>query len=74
MDLQREYLSKNHAKYLLKYYVILVCKYRCKALNPQEVRRFYWGGHNIFWTKGYFVSSVGNVSQETIQRYIENQG
>lgn len=49
MDLQREYLSKNHAKYLLKYHVILVCKYRRKAL-------------------------VGNVSQETIQRYIENQG
>ena len=24
MDLQREYLSKNHAKYLLKYHVILV--------------------------------------------------
>lgn len=52
MDLQREYLSKNHAKYLLKYHVILVCKYRRKAL----------------------VGSVGNVSQETIQRYIENQG
>jgi REP element-mobilizing transposase RayT len=49
MDLQREYLSKNHAKYLLKHHVILVCKHRRKAL-------------------------VGNVSQETIQRYIENQG
>lgn len=60
MGLQREYLSKNHSKYLLN--------------HPQEVRRFYWGGRNIFWTKGYFVSSVGNVSQETIQRYIENQG
>ncbi len=32
MDLQREYLSKNHAKYLLKYHVILVCEYRRKAL------------------------------------------
>lgn len=137
MDLQREYLSKNHSKYLLKYHIILVCKYRRKALvcdvgmsmkhilldiaqesdfdievmetdkdhvhllvsvppklsplmivcqlkqessariwlrHPQEVRRFYWGGHNIFWTKNYFVSSVGNVSQETIQRYIESQG
>lgn len=137
MDLQREYLSKNHSKYLLKYHIILVCKYRRKALvgdvgfamkhilldiaqesdfdievmetdkdhvhllvsaphklsplmivrrlkqessariwqrHPQKVRRFYWDGHNIFWTKGYFVSSVGNVSQETIQRYIENQG
>ena len=27
-----------------------------------------------FWTDGYFVSSIGNVSQETIKKYIENQG
>ncbi|MDY4558089.1 MAG: transposase, partial [Alloprevotella sp.] len=25
-------------------------------------------------TDGYFVSSIGNVSQETIKKYIENQG
>lgn len=29
---------------------------------------------HIFWTDGYFVSSIGNVSQETIKKYIENQG
>ena len=33
---------------------------------------FYW--KNTFWTDGYFVSSVGNVSQETIKKHIENQG
>lgn len=27
-----------------------------------------------FWTDGYFVCSVGNVSEETLRRYIENQG
>ena len=27
-----------------------------------------------FCTDGYFVSSIGNVSQETIRNYIENQG
>ena len=32
---------------------------------------FYW--ENTFWTDGYFASSVGNVSQETIKKYIENQ-
>ena len=137
MALQREYLSRNHSKFLLKYHIILVCKYRRKALvgavdfaikhillniaeesdfcievmesdkdhvhllvsappklSPLQIvrrlkqesshriwqqhadtlRRFYWSGHEIFWTKGYFVSSIGNVSQETIQHYIENQG
>ena len=29
---------------------------------------------HTFWTDGYFVSSIGNVSQETIKKYIENQG
>ena len=137
MALQREYLSRNHSKFLLKYHIILVCKYRRKTLvgavdfaikhillniaeesdfcievmesdkdhvhllvsappklSPLQIvrrlkqesshriwqhhantlRHFYWSGHEIFWTKGYFVSSIGNVSQETIQNYIENQG
>ena len=32
---------------------------------------FYW--ENTFWTDGYFVSSVGNVSQETIKKYNANK-
>lgn len=27
-----------------------------------------------FWSDGYFISSIRNVSQETLQHYIENQG
>ncbi len=27
-----------------------------------------------FWSDAYFISSIGNVSQETLQHYIENQG
>lgn len=34
----------------------------------------YWGSREIFWTKGYFVSSIGNVRQDTIKHYIEDQG
>jgi REP element-mobilizing transposase RayT len=31
--------------------------------------------YNItFWTDGYFACSVGNVSEEMLKRYIENQG
>ncbi len=36
--------------------------------------RHVFYGENTFWTDGYFVSSVGNVSQETIKKYIEKQG
>ena len=132
----KEYISKNHSKFLIKYHIILACKYRKQLLvgaveydmkkimrhisemsdfdievmetdkdhlhmmvrsepklSPlQIVRRLkqmsisaVWKKygdflrHNFykvqtFWTDGYFVSSIGNVSQETIKKYIENQG
>lgn len=27
-----------------------------------------------FWSDGYFISSIGNVSEATLKEYIENQG
>ncbi|MEI3364246.1 MAG: transposase [Enterocloster sp.] len=29
---------------------------------------------SLFWTDGYFVSIKGNVSEEMLKRYIEDQG
>ena len=77
-----EYISKNHSKFLIKYHIILVCKYRKQLLvgafeydmkYGDFLRQNFYKEH-IFWTDGYFVSSIGNVSQETIKKYIENQG
>ena len=31
----------------------------------------YWGNH--FWARGYFVHSSGQVTDETIKAYLENQ-
>lgn len=36
-----------------------------------ELRKKLWKGH--LWNPSYFVGTAGNVSAETIQRYIENQ-
>ena len=33
----------------------------------------FWKEHT-FWTDGYFACSVGNVSEEMLRKYIENQG
>ena len=135
--MQKEYISSNHSKYLIKYHIILVCKYRKKVmldkdmdssvknillnvaensdfcievmetdkdhvhlliaahpkLSPLQIvrklkqettyriwkekesvlHRIYWR-ERTFWTDGYFVSTIGNVSQETVKHYIENQG
>ena len=131
-----DYISRNHSKFLLKFHIIFVCKYRRKLLvggigddmkrilgkvaeesdfdidiaesdkdhihllvsappklSPLSIvrrlkqistRRIYeLHGSSLrkvfyreytFWTDGYFVSSIGNVSQEIVRKYIENQG
>lgn len=134
--IEKEYLSKNHSKFLLKYHIIFVCKYRRRLLygkidstmknilldianssdfkievmetdkdhihllvssepklSPlqivrklkqestvriwklysEQLRKFFYREHT-FWTDGYFVSSIGNVSQEKVKHYIEQQG
>ena len=30
--IQKDYISKNHSKFLIKYHIVLVCKYRKKLL------------------------------------------
>ena len=37
----------------------------------QALKRTYWGRH--FWSRGFFVATSGNVSDEVIAKYIEEQ-
>jgi putative transposase len=36
-----------------------------------HIRKRYWGQH--IWGRGYFAVTVGNVNEQEIQEYIENQ-
>ena len=38
-----------------------------------ELIKHYWA-ENTFWTDGYFCSTIGEVSSETLKHYIQNQG
>lgn len=38
------------------------------------MKSFYWSGKHHLWTRGYFCSSIGVVSDKTLKHYIENQG
>ena len=129
------YNSKNHSKFILRYHIILVCKYRknlmiqygefvkenmlsisqkydftileievdknhihllvesepkvsplmiVRVLKQQttirlwnkfsdKVRKYFWK-ERTFFTDGYFVSTIGEVSTETLRKYIQNQG
>lgn len=37
----------------------------------EHLRKRYWGQH--LWARGYFAVTVGNVNQEDVQKYIEEQ-
>lgn len=37
------------------------------------LHRHYWKEHTL-WSDGYFAASIGQVSQKTIEHYIDNQG
>ena len=76
--------DKNHVHILTEYPP--VCSISCivKELKQKSthymwlryrsfLRRHYWY-QDTLWSKGYFYCSVGEVSEETIRRYIQNQG
>jgi putative transposase len=131
----KKFGSKNHSKFILRYHIIFVCKYRKHLLdklgdevkkimvgisdkydfnimemevdgdhihmmiegepklsplqivrvlkqqstfllwqdNTEILRKFFWK-EKTFWTDGYFVSTIGEVSSETLKHYIQNQG
>jgi putative transposase len=45
---------------------------RMRNKFTNHVAKFYWKPY--FWNRAYYVSSVGNVTLETIKRYVEQQG
>lgn len=36
-----------------------------------ELSKIFWGRH--LWERGYFVATYGNITDEMIMEYIENQ-
>lgn len=42
--------------------------------NYDYLRQFFWKKEHHLWTRGYFVSTIGDVSEKTLSEYIERQG
>ncbi|EPZ61066.1 transposase IS200 like family protein [[Clostridium] sordellii VPI 9048] len=40
---------------------------------PQHLIKHFWN-EKTFFTDGYFVSNIGEVSSETLKKYIQKQG
>lgn len=77
-------LDKDHIHFLLKFKLSLSINFvvnRMKTMSTNYLykiqnaylRNFYQN-KNKLWTHGYFVSTIGEVSQKTLEHYIENQG
>lgn len=58
----------NVVKMIKSYTTYHIWKYHKKYLS-----KHFWI-ENTFWTDGYFICSVGNVSEKQLRKYIENQG
>ena len=41
--------------------------------NQIYLKKHFWK-ENTFWSDGYFACSIGNVSKEIIEKYIQEQG
>lgn len=41
--------------------------------HPDILLKYYWNTKTL-WSDGYFAASIGQVSQDTIEKYIEQQG
>ena len=44
-----------------------------KIWQVVDLRTYFWK-ERTFWSGGYFVCSTGQASEDTIRKYIENQG
>ena len=42
--------------------------------SSDHLSLFFWKNKKILWTGGYFVETVGQVSESNIEEYIKNQG
>ena len=47
--------------------------YRIWQKHSEYLSRHFWK-ERTFWSDGYFSCSIGNVSKEIIQKYIQTQG
>ena len=76
--------DKDHVHILLEYrpkvHVSEIVKqlkqdsiYQMWMHHGNYLSRQYWK-HRILWSDGYFACSIGQVSQKTIEQYIQNQG
>ena len=79
-------LDKDHVHLMIESVPKLSLSQICRVLKQESqyimwkqhstwLRKFYWNPtKHLLWSDGWFVSSIGNVSQQTLKHYIKTQG
>ncbi len=79
-------VDKDHAHLMIESVPKLSLSQICRVLKQESqyimwkqhstwLRKFYWNStKHLLWSDGWFVSSIGNVNQQTLKHYIETQG
>lgn len=82
--IRRMETDKDHVHILLQYtpndtvsQIVSTTKsystYHIWKKHNEYLKNYFWK-ENTFWSDGYFACSIGNVSKEIVEKYIENQG
>ena len=81
VEIIRGHISKDHVHLFVsvpphisisKLLQMLKGKSSRKLLSAfKQLQKAYWGRH--LWARGYFVASSGNVTDEVVMQYIEQQ-
>ncbi len=81
VEILKGHVSKDHIHVLLSVPPQLSVSKLVQLLKGRSSRKLlmedknlskqYWGQH--LWARGYFVASTGNITDEMVKEYIENQ-
>jgi len=81
VEIVKGHISRDHVHLMVSappYLAVSRLVQRMKGLTSRKLlmenrglNKAFWGRH--LWGRGYFVASTGNVTEEIISRYIEEQ-
>ena len=82
VEIVKGHVSREHVHLLVSvppYIAVSKLVQRIKGVTSRKLlqenkglNKAFWGRH--LWSRGYFVASTGNVTEEVIASYIEEQG
>jgi len=65
------YRTSAHRTYDIKYHIAWIAKYRKLQIEYKALNKQFRDRH--LWARGYFVASSGDITDEAISEYINNQ-